>query len=207
MAAEIGIWEIAVLALLREAPMHPYQMQHLLRERHKDEILALKRGSLYHAIGRLLQANFIGVKSTERQGRRPERTTYRITPAGREKLFAVLRSIVATPRRESSEFMAAMSFLVHLSATEAVPLLRDRSHNLKQQVEHLSAGLTAASAHVHPINLVESEYLLAMLRAELAWVQGLERDIESGKLAWKVELIFKDAGVERKSAAKPKKRP
>jgi hypothetical protein len=94
-----------------------------------------------------------------------------------------------------------------VSAAEAVPLLRDRSHNLKQQIEHLRTGLTAASAYVHRINLVESEYLLAMLRAELAWVQGLERLIESGKLAWKVELIFKDARVERKSAAKSEKRP
>ncbi len=207
MAGEIGIWEMAVLALLREAPMHPYEMQRLLHERHKDEILALKRGSLYHAIGRLLLANFIRVKSTEREGRRPERTIYRITPAGREKFLAVLRSIVATPRRESSEFMAAMSFLVHLSAAEAVPLLRDRSRNLKRQIERVRAGLTAASAHVHRINLVESEYLLALLRAELAWVQGLERDIRSGKLAWKVELIFKDARVERKSATKPEKEP
>jgi DNA-binding PadR family transcriptional regulator len=207
MAIELGIWEIAVLALLREAPMHPYQMQRLLRERHKDEILALKRGSLYHAIDRLLRANFISAKSTEREGRRPERTTYRITPAGREKFFAVLRSIVATPRRESSEFMAAMSFLVHLSAAEAVPLLRDRSNNLKQQIEHLSASLKAASAYVDRINLVESEYLLAVLRAELAWVQRLERDIQNGKLVWKAELIFKDARAHRKSAAEPEKRP
>ena len=55
MSFEPGIWEIAVLALLREAPMHPYQMQRLLHLRHKDEILALKRGSLYHAIRRLAE--------------------------------------------------------------------------------------------------------------------------------------------------------
>lgn len=202
MPAEIGIWEIAVLALLREAPMHPYQMQRLLRQRHKDEILALKRGSLYHAIGRLLRANLIGVKSTGREGRRPERTTYRITPAGREKFFAVLSSIVATPRRESSEFMAAMSFLVHMSAGEALPLLRKRSIQLHQQIESLRIGLASASTHVHRINLVESEYLLSMLRAELAWVESLERDIQRRKLVWKTELIFKEARVHRESAAK-----
>ena len=65
MTQELGIWEIAVLALLREAPMHPYQMQRLLRHRHKDEILALKRGSLYHAIGRLARGGLITAKSTE----------------------------------------------------------------------------------------------------------------------------------------------
>ncbi len=206
MAAEIGIWEIAVLALLREAPMHPYQMQRLLRERHKAEILALKRGSLYHSIGRLLRANLIAVKSTERQGRRPERTTYRITPAGREKLLAVLRVIVVTPRRESSEFMAAMSFLVHLSSAEAVSLLRDRSRNLKRQIDQLTAGLAAASRFVHRINLVESEYLLAMLRAELRWVEHLEHDIRGRKLDWDTRLIFNDARAGRTSAAATRKK-
>jgi DNA-binding PadR family transcriptional regulator len=71
MTPELGIWEIAVLALLREAPMHPYQMQRLLRDRHKDEILALKRGSLYHAIARVLRAGLIEIESTSREGRRP----------------------------------------------------------------------------------------------------------------------------------------
>ena len=54
--------------------MHPYQMQRLLRLRHKDEILVLKRGSLYHAIGRLMRAGLIAVKTTGREGKRPERT-------------------------------------------------------------------------------------------------------------------------------------
>ena len=36
--------------------MHPYEMQRLIRERHKDDVLDLKRGSLYHAIDRLEKA-------------------------------------------------------------------------------------------------------------------------------------------------------
>ena len=110
MKLTLGIWEIAVLGTLREAPMHPYQMQRLLRHRHKDEILALKRGSLYHAIGRLERAGLIEQTSTSRDGRRPERTVYRLTAPGRDAFLAALRSIVSTPRRESSEFMAAMIF-------------------------------------------------------------------------------------------------
>ncbi len=33
-----SLWELTVLSLLREEPMHPYQMQRLLVERHKDEV-------------------------------------------------------------------------------------------------------------------------------------------------------------------------
>src|SRR5215467_8574866 len=95
MAQELGIWDISLVALLREAPMHPYQMQRLLRLRHKDEILVLRRGSLYHAIARLMRTGFIAVEKTEREGKRPERTTYRITPAGLTTFLQLFRKIFA----------------------------------------------------------------------------------------------------------------
>src|SRR6185369_12716675 len=103
MKTDLGIWEITVLSLLRESPMHPYQMQRLLRDRHKDEILVLKRGSLYHAIGRLVRAELIRAKDVTRNGRRPERTTYAITAPGRKEFISALRRIIATPHRECSE--------------------------------------------------------------------------------------------------------
>jgi DNA-binding PadR family transcriptional regulator len=202
MTNELGIWEISVLALLREAPMHPYQMQSLLRLRHKDEILALKRGSLYHAIGRLVRDALIVAKSTQREGRRPERTTYAITAAGRKEFTRVLRQIVAIPRRESSEFMAAMSFLVHLTPAEALPRLEERVRHMADEIAQRSAGLSAASARVLRINLVESEYLIAMLKAELAWVRGLIADIHSGKLAWNLKTVLKEARAADPSKAR-----
>jgi DNA-binding PadR family transcriptional regulator len=203
MTNELGIWEIAVLAFLREGPMHPYQMQSLLRLRHKDEILALKRGSLYHAIGRLVRDELITAKSTSRNGRRPERTTYAITATGRKEFTRVLRNIIAVPRRESSEFMAAMSFLVHLTPTEALPRLEERARHLENEIALRSAGISAASAHVLRINLVESEYLIAMLKAELAWVRNLISEISSGKLAWDLKSVLKEARTSAMAAARP----
>ena len=135
MTPELGIWEIAVLALLRESPMHPYQMQRLLRFRHKDEILALKRGSLYHAIGRLLRADLIAVETTGRDGNRPERTTYRLTSAGLDEFKLTLRKIIAIPRREPSEYMAAISFLVHLDPKGAARELKQRLRELDAEIE------------------------------------------------------------------------
>jgi len=76
------VWDLAVLCFLRERPMHPYEMQRLLLDRHWDEVLVLKRGSLYHAIRRLVSSKLIKIVGTSRDGKRPERTTYQITPAG-----------------------------------------------------------------------------------------------------------------------------
>jgi DNA-binding PadR family transcriptional regulator len=202
MTLELGIWEIAVLALLREAPMHPYQMQRLLHLRQKDEILVLKRGSLYHAIGRLLRADLIAEEATEREGKRPERTTYRITSTGLDAFVTKLRNIIATPRRESSEFMAAMSFLVYLDPEEAVHLLQDRARKLDAEIAQVSAGLAAELDQAGRINLVEFEYLLAMLKAELAWVRELEKEIQEGRLTWDIETILAGAEADRLAADK-----
>jgi DNA-binding PadR family transcriptional regulator len=202
MTSEPGIWEIAVLALLREAPMHPYQMQVLLRLRHKDEILALKRGSLYHAIGRLVRDGLIIAGSTSRNGRRPERTTYSITPLGRKEFTSVLRRIIAVPRRESSEFMAAMSFLVYLTPGEALARLEDRALLLEREIESRSAEVSAVREQVLRINLVESEYLIAMLKAESAWVRRLVSGISTDKLSWDLKSILKGARASRTDAAR-----
>jgi DNA-binding PadR family transcriptional regulator len=185
--------------------MHPYQMQRLLHLRHKDEILALKRGSLYHAIRRLSQSGLIDVEKTGREGRRPERTTYRITPAGSSAFLDVLRKIVATPGRESSACMAAMSFLVHLDPGEACRLLEERARKLKAEIDAIAAGLADATARVARINLIESEYLVAMLRAERSWVRALERQIREGKLTWDLRAILREAAASRKTASQGRK--
>ena len=200
MKTDLGIWEITVLSLLRESPMHPYQMQRLLRDRHKDEILVLKRGSLYHAIGRLVRAELIRAKDVTRNGRRPERTTYAITAAGRREFISALRGIIAIPHRESSEFMAAMSFLVHLTPAEATPRLEERCLRLEKQIAEYNGVLETVSERVARINLVESEYLVAMLEAELAWIRGLINEINSSKLTWDLKTILKEASVGASSA-------
>jgi len=199
---ELGLWEVAVLSLLRQGPMHPYLMQRLLRDRHKDEVLVLKRGSLYHAIGRLEHTGLIAAVTTGREGRRPERTTYRITPAGEQALLDTLRRILAMPRREPSQFMAAVSFLVHLTPAEALPHLTERCQRLQQEITHRGTLLKAVAEKVPRIHLIESEYLLAMLNTELEWTRNLAEELRTGTLNWDTESILKQASAEVRAASK-----
>ncbi len=185
-----GIWEIAVLSCLRERPMHPYEIQRLLRLRRKDEVLVLKRGSLYHAIKRLLDSGFIEVIATTRDSRRPERTTYRITEAGGQGLETWLREMIAIPRRETSEFMASISFLIHLSPPDAMVQLEERARRLEVEVADIGVRISYAVARVLRINLLESEYLRAMLEAERQWVLGLVEELRGGQLSWNLEEIL-----------------
>ena len=199
LANDPGIWEIAILALLREKPMHPYQMQSLLHERHQDEILVLKRGSLYHAINRLLRARLIEAVSSSREGRRPERTTYRILPAGRRQLVASLREMVGTPKREPSDFLASLNFIVYLTPEVATRHLDERAASLEKEIHAIESGLQGALALVGRIHLLEIEYLLAMRQAELAWVRVIVGQLRSGNLTWNLQQIFKQIRAAQKA--------
>lgn len=170
--------------------MHPYEMQRLLRERHKDELLSLKRGSLYHAIHRLLRSGLIKAVKVGRSGRRPERTTYRITSKGQQELAGWLRQMIATPRQEPSEFMACMSFLIHLEPGDAISQLEQRAQRLEQETAELRERMDAVVARVGRINLLESEYLAAMREAELKWVRALVKQLRSGELKWDLKQIL-----------------
>jgi DNA-binding PadR family transcriptional regulator len=175
--------------------MHPYEMQRLLRERHKDELLTLKKGSLYHAINRLARAGLIEAVSTEREGRRPERTTYGLTPEGAKELSEMLRAMVAIPRREASEFFAGLSFLVYLEPADAATQLEDRARRLEQEINELTDARKRLVTRVKRINLLEEEYLLAMRRAELRWLRTVLEELRSREFTWNLEEILK----ERKS--------
>jgi len=196
-----SLWELAVLALLREEPMHPYQMQRLLRERREDQVLGLKRGSLYHAIHRLTRSGLIEVVETGRQGRRPERTTYRLAAHGERELVRRLRERLATPQADPSEFMGSISFLVHLSPKDAAAQLELRRETLERQREGLAAGLRMVRRNVDRVHLIEIEYQIAMIEAELEWMRGRISELRSGRFSWDLTKILRGVRAARRKGA------
>lgn len=200
-----GLWDVAVLCFLRERPMHPYEMQRLLLERHWDKVLVLKRGSLYHAIKRLLKARHITAAGVSRDGRRPERTTYQITSQGEEELLRWIREMVSVPVREPSLFMASVNFLIHLTPNEATAQLEDRARRLQQEINAAEVAMKYVATFVARYLLLEGEYLLWMRKAELQWVRSLLEELKSGQLTWDLKKIFAELEAARKSAPKPAK--
>jgi DNA-binding PadR family transcriptional regulator len=198
-----GLWDLAVLCFLRERPMHPYEMQRLLLERHWDEVLVLKRGSLYHAISRLLASRLITATGVSRDGRRPERTTYQIAPEGKRELVRWLQEMVAVPVREPSTFMAAINFLIHLAPADAMAQLDCRAQRLEQELAATEIVMKQVAARVARLHLLEAEYQLSMRKAELQWVRSLLEELRSGQLTWDLEQIFQEIRAAAALAAQP----
>ena len=172
---------LAVLALLYERPMHPYEMGVILKQRHKEESIKLRYGSLYTVIAFLLQRGLIAARETEREGRRPERTVYEITPAGAAELHDWMADLIGQPIKEYPQFEAALCLLPVLPPDEALALLRQRLNLIAQNAAALERQITDVSvANLPPLFLVETEYRLALIKAEQAFVAALIQRIENG---------------------------
>ncbi|MEU7875485.1 PadR family transcriptional regulator [Dactylosporangium sp. NPDC049140] len=172
-----------VLTTLYERPMHPYEIAAEMRGRGKEQDLKIQWGSLYTVVGNLEKHGFIAAAGTSREGRRPERTVYSITEAGRDECVNWMRELVGVPEREYPKLRAALSVLGVLPPDEAAYLLRKRAEILGHQIAAEEASLRASDGIVPRIFTVEAEFGLVLLRAEAEWVRGLVAEIEGGTLS------------------------
>ena len=175
---------LAVLNLLSERSMHPYEMKTLMRERGHDAVIKLKGGSVYDTVERLQRLGFIETVETSREGRRPERTVYAINEAGRDELKAWLRDMVARPVNDYPQFAAALAFVVGLEdRDEVISELTRRAIALEAQIAADDTMLRSmAETGIPRIFGIELEYAQAMRRAETEWVRRFIQELKDGDL-------------------------
>jgi DNA-binding PadR family transcriptional regulator len=174
---------LAALACLFERPMHPYEMAATMRERGKDQSIKLNYGSLYTVVEALQQHGLIVAQETEREGRRPERTVYRLTDAGRMELIDWVSELLSRPAKEYTRFEAGLSLAGVLPPEDILALLAQRCVNLELEISQMRALLRLMEERgLRRIFVIENEYALAMREAELAWTLNLVEEMKSGKL-------------------------
>lgn len=171
---------LAVLSVLAQRPMHPYEMASVLRERGKDRDMKIKWGSLYTVVGNLEKHGLIAATESVRQGGRPERTVYRITPAGRAELTDWVRELLATAEHEQPRFAAALSVLSVLPPDEVTTLLRDRLAALRAAIATDRAELAEVGREIPRLFLIETEYELALRQAEADWIASVVDELAEG---------------------------
>ncbi len=178
MAYQVTSLGISVLALLREHPMHGYEMFQTLATRYGDRILNVRPGSLYHVVYRLADEKLIRQTGTGRHGNRPERTTYELTDAGVDALTARVRELVAHPVNEFDKFAVALAEIHHLDPMTAVESLRHRISVLETSADELRALGTARTGQ--PRHREVLDYLLATTTAQIDWLRRCVATMRAG---------------------------
>lgn len=199
---------LAVLSALAHRPMHPYEMAAALRGWNKEHDMGIKWGSLYTVVGNLAKHGLIEELESSRQGRRPERTVYRITEAGREELVDWTRELLGVPQMEFPRFRAGLSVMAVLPPDDVAGLLTDRLSAIRRGIAELEEFHERDDLQVPRLFLIETEYDLAMLRAEERWVAALLDELTSGTFPGLAEWRgFHEAGglsAEMKELAEEK---
>jgi DNA-binding PadR family transcriptional regulator len=182
----IGPLAVAVLGLLEERPRHPYDIAFTMQTRRMDEHIKLSMGTLYHVVEQLQRLGWLEPTETAREGRRPERTIYAVTPEGRRHFRQRLRELIAEPTQEYSSFEAGLSFIHQLPRDEAVALLRRRAAALLEQIDLWDYTLERLGEKgVTRLALLEAEMVQDTRRFQVEWALRIADEIESGRLEWR----------------------
>jgi DNA-binding PadR family transcriptional regulator len=179
-----------VLWHLFEGPTHVYRMQKQFEATAKDRVVNIRsRASLYQTLERLERHGLVAVTDTVHVEGYPDRVMYAITDAGRQVAREWLREMLHTTDADYPEFLAALSIVFGLPPEEARAELALRAARLAAQVAEAQAALTSLPQELPRLFVLEEEYRVTVLSAEVTWLRGVIDDIESGRLTWSEEWL------------------
>ena len=180
---------VMVLALLREDDMHPYEMIRLMRHRHDDRIVSVTNGTMYHTVARLEKSGLLAEVGVDRDGNRPERTTYTLTDAGHEVVQDWVRRELPLLDRHV-EFRVALAEAHNLPREDVVALLSTRREQLARARDELADGIAhARESKTGPASVIE-QYLIeidrerALLAADHDWLADLLERLAHPDFVW-----------------------
>src|SRR4051794_37377451 len=117
---------LAILSALVFRQMHPYEMAGTLRGWGKERDLQIKWGSLYTVVRNLAKHDLIAEVESSREGRRPERTVYRITDEGRAELVDWVKELLSEAEPEFPRFRAGLSVMAGVGPDQGGARLQQR---------------------------------------------------------------------------------
>lgn len=164
---------LLLLGILRGQSQHGYQINELI-ERDLAHVTDMKKPTAYALLDRLEHSGAISVH-TEREGARPPRKVYAITPAGERQFLELLRANLAGAERVASPGDVGLMFLDALPRAEGVALLRRRMEKLDEQ----TAFYERSPQHGLGLGIdLTVERHLTLLRADRAWLSAAIERLE-----------------------------
>lgn len=175
---------LVILGLLRQRPLHGYEIKHVIEDRMGDWT-SIAFGSIYFALRKLAEEGMVDVAATERAGNRPSRTVYALTDGGRNEFLRLLREIWGRPERLYFATDLGLFFMDALPHEELAGHIDTRIKRLKEILAHLTKHRedSLADPHVPRRARFIFDHSRAHLEAELAWTQSLASELESRETA------------------------
>lgn len=163
-----------VLGVLSAAgPLHGHQIrQHAQVDR--TEVWAdIQPGSLYGALKRLAAEGLIREVRTERQGNRPERTVYEITPEGRRSLSAIRDEALRQIARHRDPFDLALTQSGDIAGEDLERIVADRLAVLRADESSLRHQAESADPYLNEAERMMVLHVVERAATEVRWHEEL----------------------------------
>jgi DNA-binding PadR family transcriptional regulator len=162
--------EIAILGLLKEGPMHGYEIKQRLSTT-LGPFWTMSFGSLYPCLKRMRKAGFVQEQASDlgsRRGRR--RTTYEITPEGETFFFEQLEHGAVY---DTDRFKLRFAFFRYLPAESRIGLLERRKAYLQEKLEEFSESLKTAKERIDGYSMSLIRHQTEAAEQDIRWLQEL----------------------------------
>jgi len=173
---------LVILGLLRDQPLHGYEIKQIIEE-HMGDWTSIAFGSIYFALDKLAEEKFVEKVGVEQAGKRPSRSVYQITVAGREEFIRLLRENWQQFERQYFSLDICLFFLDSLPSGEVRKYLQIRQSTLKTALDQIGSHRAEQLAlpEIPPLAAAIFDHTLVHTQAELDWVTALLQKMESGK--------------------------
>ncbi len=158
--------ELLLLGLLRQGAMHGYQLHDFI-ERNLAFCTDLKKATAYVLLDKMQASGWVTVKEA-REGNRPQKRIYSLTPAGEEAFQRLLRENLGAFVAAKTGSDIGLAFMDALPKVEALRLLDQRRAALAAQL----AEFEAVPQHQGSYQLL-IDHQLHYLRCELRWLDDM----------------------------------
>jgi len=156
--------ELIFLGLLKESPTHGYEIKKKIKEIF-SLIAGIELKSIYYPL-RLLEKKGLVTKQINKQGKRPQRFVYGLTPKGENRFSELLAQSFLNFKRPQFSLDLSLYFLHYIKPGIARRRLRGRmlildrlSGELREMVDSLKKkrSLSLACILEHNLEMVETE--------------------------------------------------
>jgi DNA-binding PadR family transcriptional regulator len=167
---------LLVLGMLsRLGAMHGHQLKRSIQTINAEAWSEVRAGSLYHALHQMAAEGLIELVQTERPGRLPPRTVYRITAAGEAELVALRDRALREVRPVADPFDLALWVAAGMDPAALGDVVRQRLDALREQLHALAAERRehVANGSIPAVGAILMAHGEARLEAEVRWHETL----------------------------------
>ncbi|WP_369357638.1 PadR family transcriptional regulator [Streptomyces sp. cg2] len=206
MSRRSGILEFAVLGLLRESPMHGYELRKRLNTS-LGVFRAFSYGTLYPCLKTLVANGWLveetggapeGVPPTALTGRRAK-IVYRLTPAGKEQ-FEELLSHSGPDAWEDEHFGVRFAFFGQTSRDVRMRVLEGRRSRLEERLEKMRTSLARTRERLDDYTLELQRHGMESVEREVRWLNELIESERAGRDQRTSDAAAQDESNQSKDA-------